>query len=139
MNEQRKQYQRDKMKAIWEEAELYASILGKTKNEIYNKYMDVCRKYKDYIITNRDHFIQVVKSEISMKERFQKQKEESLDIKAAPTSEIYLNNQKKFPSKEEREPLDNLKIMLWAIDQIGNTEKAKKIFNAAILALETME
>lgn len=137
MDEAHKRNNSIKMKERWAKAVYYAKILGLSKNDIYNHYLHICEKYKDYLDSNKeDLFIKGCLSEIDHLIKFNQRKNEVLGIKEEFKEEPKLGV---FKSREQRDPLDNLKIMLWAINEIGSIEKAKKVFNAAVLAMESIE
>jgi hypothetical protein len=130
MDETRKANLSNKMKSRWNEAREYASILYIPEIEIYNYYLDICRKYKDYLLdpNKRDLFIEACFNEIEEKREYKEEKNEAVKWKKVVKKEI-----------ENKEPVNDLKLMLWVIDKIGSLDKAEKVFRAAKMAMEMME
>lgn len=136
MNEARRENNRIKTKERWIKAEEYGKILNMSKHDIFNHYFDICDKYKDYLLDpNKEQlFFNACVREILQKKEFLNSKNEAVGIKrpSIGTARIY-------KEEVEQQPIDYLKLMLWAINKIGSIEKAEKIFNAAKLAMEAIK
>jgi hypothetical protein len=152
MDETRKANLSNKMKSRWNEAREYASILYIPEIEIYNYYLDICRKYKDYLLdpNKRDLFIEACMSEIESKKRYQALRNKALGIKEIEElgDENIEGPEREFEKREEtrntninekKGPMNDLKLMLWVIEKIGSIEKTERVFKAAKKAMEVMD
>jgi hypothetical protein len=151
MDQAQKDNLRKKSEARWRKAEKYAKILDAPKTETYEN-LTVIDKYSKQVRFGSPYYINLVfqegkwSDEVKNKARI---KYESIveERKQEMNQETYLKkkysslNQDQNPKKEDedRDPIEDLKLMLWVIKKIGSLEKAEKLFQAAKLALNSME
>jgi hypothetical protein len=132
-------------------AEKYAAILDAPKTETYEN-LTLIDKYSKQIRAKSPYYINLVfdegrwsnevrdKARINFesisRERYMKDNQKIIYSQRNMSQE---QNPKEDTEGEDRDPIENLKLMLWVIKKIGSLEKAEKLFQAAKIALKSME
>ncbi len=146
LSNERKKNQSIKMKAKWKKCEEIGNILKIPKEIIFSNfnihkgYFPAIRRGNPEII---NHVHEILKKKISNnydKNMPRKEQSQSDYVKRMVKQEKELIESKGSNIiRDQNSAIEELKIMFWVINKVGSVEKAKKLFQAAILALESMK